>query len=234
MLRRLRFLWCDTVYTFAPDLPGLTWNLFLAAIPVGLGLALVAGVRFRHRATWWVGAALFVLFLPNAPYLLTDLVHLRPVGTRIRYRPTYVLVLLPVFAALVSVGLLAYGVAMGTVRQVLRRAGWWRYRWPVEAALHGLSAFGVLLGRVGRLNSWNVVTHPRWSLDAIERTLRWPWFLPWMAIMGGLLLLTTEVTGFVGRLGVRRLRVETARSVPTAGPPEDRSGDGPLPWRALG
>ena len=55
--------------------PTGTQNLFLAFVPVAL-----APFVFRHRGErtplWWTGLALFVLFLPNAPYVITDLVHL--------------------------------------------------------------------------------------------------------------------------------------------------------------
>ena len=49
----------------------MTWNLILAAVPVAVAVPV-----FRHRGPrgplWWAGAALLVLFLPNAPYVVTD------------------------------------------------------------------------------------------------------------------------------------------------------------------
>src|SRR4051812_24343730 len=53
----------------------MVWNLALAAVPVFLAMALFRPGR-RHGVGWWLGTALFVLFLPNAPYVLTDVVHL--------------------------------------------------------------------------------------------------------------------------------------------------------------
>ena len=56
----------------------LAWNLVLAVIPA---LAAAAMARADHRrkpalvALWGV---VWLLFLPNAPYLITDLVHLMP------------------------------------------------------------------------------------------------------------------------------------------------------------
>jgi uncharacterized membrane protein len=47
----------------------------LALVPLGLALV-VFRPRARLRVAWWIGAGLFVAFLPNAPYVLTDLVHL--------------------------------------------------------------------------------------------------------------------------------------------------------------
>src|ERR1043165_3830645 len=54
----------------------LPWNLFLAWLP--LLFALAAG-RLRHDARRWkfyAAAFAWLVFFPNAPYLLTDLTHL--------------------------------------------------------------------------------------------------------------------------------------------------------------
>jgi uncharacterized membrane protein len=57
----------------------MIWNLFLAWIPFIMAFA---AYRLHHARRQWgiliAGCALiWLLFLPNAPYLLTDLVHLR-------------------------------------------------------------------------------------------------------------------------------------------------------------
>ncbi len=55
--------------------PFMVWNLYLAAIP-----AVVALLLFRRPASrsvaWFAGFGVWLLFLPNAPYVLTDVVHL--------------------------------------------------------------------------------------------------------------------------------------------------------------
>ncbi len=53
----------------------MTWNLFLAFIPLALSVWLF---RFRRGSSWlwWLGFLVFYAFLPNAPYLLTDVIHL--------------------------------------------------------------------------------------------------------------------------------------------------------------
>ena len=54
----------------------LVWNLFLAWLP--LGFAFVTD-RFREsRLCFLAFGFLWLLFLPNSPYLVTDLVHLKP------------------------------------------------------------------------------------------------------------------------------------------------------------
>ena len=55
----------------------LPWNLFLAWIPFVLALALaVVHVRRGPRPLLWSLGAGWLLFLPNAPYILTDFIHL--------------------------------------------------------------------------------------------------------------------------------------------------------------
>ncbi len=59
----------------------LTWNLFLAWVPfvLSLGVAAVHG-RGGPRPLLWVLGAGWLLFLPNAPYILTDFIHLGRAG----------------------------------------------------------------------------------------------------------------------------------------------------------
>ncbi|MCY7282219.1 MAG: DUF1361 domain-containing protein, partial [Cyanobacteria bacterium CAN_BIN43] len=63
------------------------WNLFLAIVPLILSVLLFrrtqlnssAIVESRHRRRrswlWWLGVLTFIAFLPNAPYILTDVIH---------------------------------------------------------------------------------------------------------------------------------------------------------------
>lgn len=55
----------------------LDWNLFLAWVPMGFALAAYLCARRRiHVLTAPLGLA-WLLFFPNAPYLLTDFIHLQ-------------------------------------------------------------------------------------------------------------------------------------------------------------
>src|SRR5689334_5146048 len=61
----------------------LVWNLFLAWVPYGWSLW-AASIQRRYPREWWrllLPGALWLLFFPNAPYIITDFVHLyqRPV-----------------------------------------------------------------------------------------------------------------------------------------------------------
>src|SRR5689334_19514309 len=69
------------VYTHDIDHRGLIWNLFLAWLPMLSALVAYNLSAQRSHLSWFVivPCALFwLLFFPNAPYLVTDLIHLQP------------------------------------------------------------------------------------------------------------------------------------------------------------
>ncbi|MBF6328647.1 DUF1361 domain-containing protein [Nocardia transvalensis] len=174
----------DVVDAVAPSLVGLlrrnyfwmTWNTVLAWIPVALALLIF---RRGHRSIplsplWWAGAVLFVLFLPNAPYVVTDLVHLR-YDIHFMGDGPVVTTVLPVYAAFIGSGFLAYYLALAEVGRFLDGIGRTRWRIPATLVLHLLCAIGVFLGRWVRLNSWEPVVQPRGTFDRILLALSWSW-----------------------------------------------------------
>jgi uncharacterized membrane protein len=151
----------------------ITWNLTLALVPAVLAVALFGRARFRRGVAWWLGVAAFVLFLPNAPYVVTDLVHLR--GDVLATRSDVVLLagVLPMYAAFVVAGFLAYVVSLDLLRAEVRRhrpalVGPW-----FDLGVHALCSLGIVLGRIARLNSWDVATEPVGTLERAITTLSW-------------------------------------------------------------
>lgn len=132
---------------------GLVWNLFLAWVPFLLALALVAGYRGRLGRLALVGlGGAWLLFLPNAPYVLTDFVHL---GERHRLYDT---------VAIGSFALTSLALGFGSlllVQLVVTRAAGAALGWLVVLSSLFLSGLGIYLGRVQRLNSWDLVQRPR-------------------------------------------------------------------------
>jgi hypothetical protein len=58
----------------------LVWNLFLAWIPF-LSSLWAARIHQRFPSHWWyllIPGALWLAFFPNAPYIVTDFLHLMP------------------------------------------------------------------------------------------------------------------------------------------------------------
>src|SRR5687767_15107466 len=89
----------------------MTWNLLLAVLP-----ATLAVVVFRHegrrRWLWWSGVVAFVLFLPNAPYVVTDLVHLRSDVALAGTDAAVYAGVLPLYLLFVAVGFGCYAIGV--------------------------------------------------------------------------------------------------------------------------
>lgn len=150
-------------------------DLALALVPLLLAMALFR-TRHRHGPLWWLGVAGFVVFLPNAPYVVTDLIHLIPAVHAAPSRRAVALGLLPLYATFIGTGVESYVLCVRLVRRELRRSVG---RWPAaacEVTIHAASIVGVLLGRVFRLNSWDVV-HPRHVAIAATSLLARPLLL---------------------------------------------------------
>src|SRR5437868_15255249 len=82
--------WCLGLVFFRVERTGsdyflfLIWNLFLACIPLFASRLLWVAHRRRVPDVVQLGLlAIWLLFLPNAPYILTDLIHLRPGSPRL-------------------------------------------------------------------------------------------------------------------------------------------------------
>ncbi len=138
-------------YTF------LAWNLFLAWVPFALAKALESLVKKNvHRAAILATGVAWLLFLPNAPYLVTDVMHLR----HSQGAPLW-------FDAVMLMTFGWTGIVLGVeslsmvAKLVADRAGVALARvFVVLVAL--ATGYGIYLGRFVRLNSWDVARHPGW------------------------------------------------------------------------
>jgi uncharacterized membrane protein len=133
----------------------LAWNLFLAWIPllaaVGVYDMQRRGMRTRRLLPV---AAVWLLFLPNAPYLLTDLIHL---GSR-NDAPLWFDVVL--FTAFAWTGALLGFLSLYLMQVVVRQLAGGRLSWAFVGASLLASGFGIYLGRSLRWNSWDFLTRP--------------------------------------------------------------------------
>lgn len=135
----------------------LVWNLFLAWLPA---LGAFAAYNLNHlptRLRWLpiIGfAALWLLFLPNAPYLITDIIHLKP---RHGVPLWYDLITLVTFAWTGSfLGLVSLFLMQLLVRRTVGTAASWLF----VAGVLVLNGFGIYFGRFLRWNSWDVFFRP--------------------------------------------------------------------------
>ena len=132
------------------------WNLFLAWEPVAAAL-LFYGLAARQSRNWallLVAAVIWFLFFPNAPYIVTDLVHLRE-APPVPYWYDIIC-----FTAFAQTGLFLGYLSLYLMQEVVRAwIGRWA-GWLFALAMLGASAFGVYLGRFLRWNSWDALVRP--------------------------------------------------------------------------
>jgi uncharacterized membrane protein len=136
------------------------WNTILALVPLGLA-HLLFGRTPRPAWALWTGGAAFVVFLPNAPYVLTDLLHVPGEMAAAGNSPWLAAALLAQYALLITIGFAAYVLSLVRFERWLAGRGLSRGAiLAVDLALHALCAVGIVLGRVFRFNSWDVLTDP--------------------------------------------------------------------------
>jgi uncharacterized membrane protein len=136
-------------------------NVGLATIPLLLA-AILFRPEWRRGLIWWLGLALFILFLPNAPYVFTDLLHL---VLKIRKQPplpmsAIILLVIPQYIVFVGGAMEAYTLSLFWLGRYLQSQGLSQWVRPMEWLLHALSALGIYLGRFVRLNSWDAFKDP--------------------------------------------------------------------------
>jgi uncharacterized membrane protein len=138
----------------------IVWNLFLAFIPLVLSLWLFLRRSNKRSLLWWLILVVYIAFLPNAPYLLTDIIHLIE-AIRANYSIWITtLVFIPLHVSAILVGWEAYVISLINQGHYLKQQGWRKFIVPSELITHGLCAIGIFLGRFRRFNSWDLVTQP--------------------------------------------------------------------------
>jgi uncharacterized membrane protein len=144
------------VYSGNSDNAELVWNLFLAWIPFGLALQVYEGYRRGSARTYLLlGGVLWLLFFPNAPYIVTDFKWLKDsTGAPIWYDVVLI-------SAGAWAGLLLGFISLYLMQIVVRRALGAIQAWLFVLVAIVLSSFGIYLGRFQRSNSWDVFIRPR-------------------------------------------------------------------------
>jgi uncharacterized membrane protein len=135
----------------------LIWNLFLAWIPFAISYITYTITLSRRWIYIVVPVAAFfwLIFFPNAPYILTDFQHLAYSADK---QPLWYDVMLLVWFAFT--GLLLGMVSLFLMQEIIRREiGRWA-GWAFVAAAAGLSSAGVYMGRFLRWNSWDLLRDP--------------------------------------------------------------------------
>jgi len=164
----------------------LNWNLFLAFIPWSLTTVLIIKPKLQKNRLVLIAVLVFwILFFPNALYILTDLFHLR------------VNSLMPVWFDMILIlsfawtGLLFGFLSLIDIEKLLAKYTSTKVISFVSAFLLFAASFGIYLGRYLRWNSWDIIASPLLLFYDISDRIINPFAHPatWgMTILMGLML----------------------------------------------
>lgn len=151
--------------------------IFLA-ISIGLVIILII-IDTRSRLPeaksrpiyWWIGLLPFILILPNAPYILTDIIHFYDAVRNINSVWAITLVIVPIYIIFIGIGWLAYVCSLINIGKYFVNHHLDRYINIAELSLHLICAIGIYIGRFIRFNSWSLITQPKQFLSILPGEL---------------------------------------------------------------
>jgi uncharacterized membrane protein len=147
------------------------WNLFLALVPLALSVWLFCRTE-RRGWLWWPVFLVFVLFLPNAAYTLTDIIHFIE---EVRAQPplpvwSIVYFVIPKYAIFFLIGFQCHVISLLRMDRYLAWVGHKQWIFAAEIVMNLLCSIGVYWGRYLRLNSWDLFGNPqKLANDVIEK-----------------------------------------------------------------
>ena len=145
----------------------LVWNLFLAFIPFIISFYLRQQQK-PSKIKVLIGFCTWLLFLPNAPYLITDLIHLRHSG------PVQIWLDMVMISLFAIGGLLCYSISMQQMEVVVAKFIKKQDVVLLFVSIHFLTGFGIYLGRFLRFNSWDIVQNPMFLISEISQIVLFP------------------------------------------------------------
>ena len=165
-LLALRVLYSEKItYTF------LIWNLFLAWIPLLISIILETLINkkfFLKRTLIVILLLIWLFFLPNSPYIVTDFVHLY----RLQDLPIwYDIILIQSFA---WNGLILGFLAIYKVQNIISKTSGKINSWLFVIFSLVTSSFGIYLGRYWRWNTWDLLFYPTQILSDVRDILFYP------------------------------------------------------------
>lgn len=152
----------DMKYSF------LLWNLFLAWIPLLLAHLAYNAAKKKYLPSTYATLFLWLLFFPNAPYIITDLLHLKGYSQNILWFDSLLIFTFAITGLLIGLN------SLSTVHQSLEII---LGKIPAWSAIVGsviLLGFGIYLGRYCRLNSWDLFNEPLWFAERVLHQFKNP------------------------------------------------------------
>lgn len=156
------------LYTGTPIYLFLIWNLFLGVIPFLLSKIAVEMFQKGSKIGTTLVILLCILFLPNAPYIVTDLFHLH----WNRSAPLWFDSVMIFSFALT--GLILFFRAIANLEQISRQLMRRHFTLLMTVLVIFASAFGMYLGRYLRFNSWDIISDPLHILSEVAQRILYP------------------------------------------------------------
>ena len=159
----MRIMYTDSrVYLF------LIWNLFLGVVPFLLSKFAVLLFNRGSRLVTVICILLCILFLPNAPYIVTDLFHLRySKGAPIWFDSVMIF-------SFALTGLVLFYRSIENIEQISRQLMSRPFTFLTTSCVIFASAFGMYLGRYLRFNSWDIISDPLYLLHEVMERFFYP------------------------------------------------------------
>lgn len=165
----------------------LVWNLFLALLPYAISLWFESSIStsYTNRNIKWIAVpvfAIWLLILPNAPYIITDLIHIRNAsGTWLIYDS----ILIACFAITGSwAGFKSIYHMTNSLISIHYIKGLFVQK-ALPYLLLFLCALGIYLGRELRWNSWDIIQQPAKLFTDTLSIFLYPWSyqMAWLQII---------------------------------------------------
>jgi uncharacterized membrane protein len=164
--------WCASMIAVRIERTGsgyylfLLWNLFLAGVPLLASTTLRHAYRRQLASPLQIGLfGFWLLFLPNAPYILTDLLHLTAAS------PAPAWYDLALILSCAGTGLLLGYLSLIDVHSIVDKKFGTIAGWIVALSSLVLSGFAIYLGRFLKWNSWDVIVRPTIFIEISDRLL---------------------------------------------------------------
>jgi uncharacterized membrane protein len=133
----------------------LIWNLFLAYVPLGLSTLMIDRVQWLEKKLYFYPLCLaWLLLLPNAPYIITDFIHLKKASTVPVWFDVLLLISFSVTGLLFGLASMKHMFSILVVKFSAKLA------WIAMAFVCLLSGLGIYVGRFMRYNSWDILHKP--------------------------------------------------------------------------
>lgn len=143
----------------------LLWNLFLAWIPFIFAWFTYKNYFLSGNKVWIaITAFTWLIFFPNAPYIITDLIHIQ---TRTGIPVWFDAVLVFCFA---FDGFVLGLASLYMIHRILEDKFQSVVSWLMILTIIILSGYGIYMGRILRWNSWDVFTHTLPMLHEVHDT----------------------------------------------------------------